>query len=45
MPGGGGGGAPGGAWTRHYDEQYQIDYYYNETTGESTYQQPAGFVG
>ena len=42
---GGGGGAPGGAWTRHYDEQYQIDYYYNETTGESTYQQPAGFVG
>lgn len=31
-------------WSRHYDEQYQIDYYHNAFTGESTYQPPPGFI-
>ena len=31
-------------WSRHYDEQYQIDYYHNAVTGESTYQPPPGFI-
>ena len=33
------------AWSVEKDDSSGKTYYYNETTGESTYQQPAGFVG
>lgn len=34
------GGAPDSPWSRHYDPVYQVDYFYNELSGEATYGLP-----
>ena len=30
-------------WSKHFDSEFQVDYWYNEATGEASYEQPAGF--
>ena len=35
---------PPAPWSKHFDESYGVDYYYNSATGESTYERPAGFL-
>eukprot|EP01029_Cantina_marsupialis_P014776 TRINITY_DN323_c1_g1_i2.p1 TRINITY_DN323_c1_g1~~TRINITY_DN323_c1_g1_i2.p1 ORF type:complete len:639 (+),score=220.11 TRINITY_DN323_c1_g1_i2:231-1919(+) len=33
-----------GGWTKHMDEEYNVPYYYNPSTGESTYDTPADYM-
>jgi len=40
--GGGGGGGGGGEWTPHFDASSGETYYFNDATGESTWEDPRG---
>lgn len=31
-------------WTKHFDDQFECDYWYNNVTGEASYEMPEGFV-
>lgn len=37
-------GGDGGVWKRYHDDEAGMDFYYNEVTGESTYDRPPDFV-
>jgi len=39
VPGGG-----GGEWARYYDDNTQNYFYYNQVSGESVYERPAGYI-
>jgi hypothetical protein len=36
--------ATNGDWTQHFDDEFQVDYWYNTETGEASYERPAGFL-
>ena len=36
--------APGSDWTKHFDEEFQAEYWYNTATGEASYEEPPGLL-
>jgi GH18 family chitinase len=33
-----------GGWTKHWDDTHQAEFYYNSTSGETSWERPVNFV-